>query len=405
MPKRRGHGEGALYKRKDRKGRTRWCAEVYIGVDADGKRQVLRFSSLKQEEVTKWLTKQLNDLNLGRAAAVTRQSLGEFLDEWIASKRNLSERVRLDYERVIRIHIKPALGHVKLSRLAPADVRRLYAAKADAGLSNSRVRMIHAVLHKALADAEKWGKVGRNVADLVEAPKVPEGEMRALDLEQARAFVAAVKGDPLEALYILALTTGMRQGELLGLKWSAIDWHNSLLSVQRSLTRITGKGLVLKENKTKKSRRAVELSPFALEALRRHAERQDALRREAGATWQQTGLVFTNTRGGALDPSNLLDRHYQLLHAAGLPRIRFHDLRHSAASILLALGVNPKHVQELLGHAKISVTLDIYSHVQRPSHREAVLQLSELLSQPAANIPSHSVQPAAAESVTDSADG
>ncbi len=398
MPKRRGHGEGALYKRKDAKGRTRWCAEVYIGVDAEGKRQVLRFSSLKQDEVSKWLTKTLNELHLGRAVWNSRESVGDFLDDWIAGKGNLSERVRLDYERIIRRHIKPAIGRIRLSRLAPADVRRLYAAKEHEGLSPSRVRQIHAVLRKALADAEKWGKVGRNAAALVDAPKVPDREMQALDVHQARAFVAAVKGDPLEALYILALTTGMRQGELLGLKWSAIDWHNSLLSVQRSLARVTGKGLVLKENKTKKSRRAVELSPFALDALRRHAERQDALHREAGASWQQTGLVFTNARGGALDPSNLLDRHYALLWAAGLPRIRFHDLRHSAASILLAMGVNPKHVQELLGHTRISTTLDIYSHVQRPSHREAVLQLSDLLAQPPTNIPSYSVMPTEMES-------
>jgi integrase len=207
--------------------------------------------------------------------------------------------------------------------------------------------------------------MARNPADAVKAPSPATEEMRPLSADEARRLLDTAKGDRLEALYVLAVTTGMRRGALLGLKWSDVDLENASVSIRRTLTRTdNGKRLALGEPKTKKSRRTVRLTPRAVEALRRHLTRQMEDMERLGDLYEDQGLAFTTGTGGPINPSNLRQRSLApLLKKAGLPHIRFHDLRHTCATLLLSKNTHPKFVQELLGHATIAITLDTYSHV------------------------------------------
>lgn len=265
----------------------------------------------------------------------------------------------------MRRHLTPALGRVKLKDLTPFKVQGLYRSKLDTGLSNSSVRYTHAVLHRALKQAVKWSLVPRNVAEAVDPPKVRREEITPLSPGQSRSFLAAARktGDRFEALYVVALTCGLRQGEILGLKWSDVDLEAKTLRVNRQLQRHRdGDGLVFSEPKNA-SRRTVPLAATAVEALRRHGKRQAEEKMRAGFLYEDEGLVFASEVGTPLDAQNVVNRSFKpLLKKAGLPSIRFHDLRHTCATLLLAKGVHPKLVQALLGHASIGITMDLYSH-------------------------------------------
>jgi integrase len=254
-------------------------------------------------------------------------------------------------------------------------------AKLRAGLASRTVGHIHRVLHKSLGQAVRWGLVVRNVADAVDPPKVHRAEMRALNAEEARRLLAAAAGDPLEALYVLALTTGMRQGELLGLHWGDIDLEQGTIQVRRTIGRVRGKGFVESEPKSASGRRQITLAPSAVEALRRHWDHEFTERLGGGAVPGPASLVFCNGLGKPIEPQNLLYRPFRkLLQRAGLPLMRFRDLRHSAATLLLSMGTHPKVVQELLGHSQINLTLDTYSHVLPGLQGDAVGKLDALLS-------------------------
>ena len=249
-------------------------------------------------------------------------------------------------------HVIPALGNVKLAKLTPAHLQGFYRTKLDAGLSPRTVQYLHVVLHRALKQALRWSFVTRNVAEAVDPPKVHKKEVTPLSPEQTRVFLKAASeaGDRLEALYVLAIHTGMRQGELLALKWEDVDLDAGVLRV--------------KGTKTARSRRTVKLSETALKALGSHLTRQLGEIDRVGSMWRENGLVFATAIGTPLNRHNLTQRSFKpLLDRAGLPRIRFHDLRHTCATILLSQGVHAKFVQELLGHATIAITLDTYSHV------------------------------------------
>lgn len=267
------------------------------------------------------------------------------------------------HEQIVRLHLKPALGRVKLSKLTPAHVQGLYRDKLDSGLSPATVQKIHAVLHKGLNQALKWNMIPRNVADAVKAPRPDPKEMHPLSPDEARKLIEAARGDKLEALYILAVHTGMRQGELLALKWEDVDLNEEVIRIRRTLVRSGGR-IALGEPKTKGSRRTVYLTGAAMEALKIHLEQQLEDIERLGDLYHDHGLVFTSGVGTLINPSNLRRRSFApLLKRAGLPQIRFHDLRHTCATLLLSRNVHPKYVQELLGHATVAITLDTYSHV------------------------------------------
>jgi integrase len=271
-------------------------------------------------------------------------------------------------------------GGMRLTRLPPEQLERLYARMLDAGSSARTVRHVHAVLHNALERATKRGRVARNVAQLVDPPAVPRSEKRVLNEDEAQRFLAAIRGDRFEALYLLAISTGMREGELLGLRWQDLDLERGAIQVRQTVAFVKGGGYVFGEPKTAKSRRNVILTAVATAELRRHRMRQAESRLAVGAAWQDLDLVFTNEVGGPVDGSNVLQRHfYPLLARAGLPRIRFHDLRHTCATLLLGRGVHPKVVSEMLGHSTVAITMDTYSHVLPTMQREAAAALDAAL--------------------------
>jgi integrase len=279
---------------------------------------------------------------------------------------------------VIYKHIIPLLGHIQLQRLTPLQIQSFYAKKLDEGLSAKRVRGFHAVLHRALENAVKWNLVARNVCDLVTPPVPQRHEIQTLTSDQVQRLLQAAREHKLEALLTVAVGTGMRRGELLGLHWQDIDFKTRSLYVRRSVNRIGKFGIVESEPKTQRSRRKITLPAFVIDILKQHQEHQQEMRTKAGMQWRETGIVFCNIYGGYLESSNLHDAFKGLLEKAELPNVRFHDLRHSAATILLGMGVHPKIVQELLGHSTISMTMDIYSHVLPSMQQEMMDKLDDL---------------------------
>jgi integrase len=289
------------------------------------------------------------------------------------------------YEQIVRVHIKPPLGRVKLKNLAPTHVRGLYKEKLQS-LSSRTVRYIHVTLHKALKQAVNDGLIPRNATEAVKPPQVCWEEIYPLRPEQVSTLFEAARGDRLEALYILAIHTGLRQGELLGLKWEDVDLEAGTLQVRRTLT--TAKdGPVLSTPKTKGSRRPVKLTQSAVEALRSHLQRQlGEIQRQlgeidrAGTLWEENGLIFASEVGEPLDRRSITKYQFKkLLKRAELPDVRFHDLRHTCATLLLGRNVNPKIVSEMLGHASIAITLDTYSHVLPNMQSEAAQALEDAL--------------------------
>jgi integrase len=292
-------------------------------------------------------------------------TVGKYLDRWLKSVVRGSVR-QSTYDRdagLVNNHLRPALGGIELKKLSAAHVQGFYRDRLDAGLSPSTVHKMHAILHKALARAVAWQIVPRNATDAVEPPRPAPREMVPLSPAEARKLLDAAQGDRLEALYVLAVTTGMRQGELLALKWQDVDLENATASVKRTLTR-TGGRYALGEPKTKKSRRSIRLTPRATDVLEQHLERQQWDIRMLGDKYADQDLVFSTDTGAFFNPSNVRQRSFApLLRKANLPHMRFHDLRHTCATLLLGKGTHPKFVQELLGHATVAITLDTYSHV------------------------------------------
>lgn len=279
----------------------------------------------------------------------------------------MRQRTYKRYESIVRVHLASTIGRVKLKTLTPAHVRGLYREKVDSGLAPRTVLHIHRTLSKALKQAHDDGLIPRNAAGPVKPPRPRREEIRPLDREQVRAlFEAAGKaGDSLEALYVVAVTAGLRRGELQGLKWEDVDLGDpgatGTLQVRRTLSEPKG-GYIFEAPKSGKGR-SVRLTRRATEALRGHRKRQLEERMQKAGLWQDHGLVFPSGIGTPTLGGNLNRAFKATLGRAGLPSIRFHDLRHTCATLLLRQGVNPKYVQDLLGHADISLTLNVYSHV------------------------------------------
>jgi len=367
----RGNNEGSIVKRAD----GRWMARVTL---SDGTRKTLYAKT--RREAARRLTAALRDQDNGLPAVSDRQTLAQFLNSWLASTRyKLRPRTWTRREEYVRLHVIPVLGSLPLARLTAQLIEALYAQKIEEGLSTTTVHHLHAVLHRALESALRLGLVQRNVAHLVDPPRIAHHEMITLSPEQARQFLAAAEGERLEALYVLALSTGMRAGELLALRWRDVNLDSASVHVRATLQQ-TSAGYNFAEPKTARSRRQIALSSTAVDVLRRHLEQQVAERKRMGSAWEDLGLVFPNTVGRPLDNVNLLRYWFHpLLEHAGLPRMRFHDLRHTAATLLLGRGVNPKIVSEMLGHASVAITLDIYSHVMPHMQQQAAQAMDDTL--------------------------
>jgi integrase len=354
--KRRGNGEGKIYKRKDGRYEARYTVHPASGP----KRRAIYGKT--RAEVAEKLTRAMADRDKGVSFDASIITLGEYLRVWLED--SVKDRVKLStyegYARMVRNHISPMLGGVKLKNLTPPHLRRLYKEKLDSGLGTRSVQYIHTTLHKALKQAVDDGLILRNVADSVKPPQLKRTEMKPLSPKQAKALLEAAGGDRFEAMYVLAITAGLRQGELLGLKWEDVDLEDGKLRVRRTLYKGN-----FTTPKTAKSRRTVKLTVRAVEALQRHREAQLEESVPLEGLWQDHGLIFTTQIGTPTNRHNFNCRNFKpLLKMAGLPHtVRFHDLRHTCATLLLSKNVNPKVVSEMLGHANVSVTLDTYSHV------------------------------------------
>jgi len=376
MPRRRGAGEGSVYHRKD----GRWVAEITIGRKPGGKRCTKIFYRKTRKAAQEVLIKYISDRQQGLPIDSEKKTLATFLISWLENTVKGSRAVNTykSYANTVLKHIIPVLGEVQLSKLQPQQLQYLYRMKREEGLTRT-VQLIHTVLHNALGLAVKWELIPRNIVKVVDTPKVPRKEMKVLTLEEVQRFLRTAQDDPLYALYVVAVTSGLRQGELFAMKWSDLNREAGTVQVQRQLQWVGGEAL-FREPKTAKSRRTVTLPEVAIEALRKHKVEQAKQRLAAGAKWNDLGLIFTSSLGTPLHRSNLLQRYfYPLLKKARVPRVNFHELRHTAATLFLSQNIHPKIVQERLGHSQISTTLDTYSHVLPTMQQEVADKLDAIL--------------------------
>lgn len=416
----RANGEGSVYQRKD----GMWIGAAYV-LTTTGHRKRVTVSAKDEGTAGRKLRRKIADSDAGIPVAANNWTVEAYLKYWldnvVSTKR---PRTIEGYSVVIRRHLVPELGKKKLQRLTAQDVRnflarlratcRCCADRIDANRpakeqrccavgrccgrtpSDRTVQQVHAVLRNALQHAMREEIITRNVARLVQVKSPRYDINRGLTFDQAKKLLVAVRGDRLEALYVLALYLGMRRGELLGLRWSDVDWdgwdrrcgehsdefcedcaesYAPSFRVRQTLQRV-GRELVFVPPKTETSERAYPLIRVCAEALVRHWDGQDDERDAAGADWQESGLVFASSRGGPIDPNYLRSSWHPLRVRAGLDGVRFHDLRHSCVTMLLRLGVPPHIVRDIVGHSAIEVTMTIYAHVSLEDKRAALGQLS-----------------------------
>lgn len=381
-PQRRPRGEGSIFQTAN----GQWRARLRLGV-VDGVRKVREGRFPSQRAAVAALRRWLAERDAGLPPGDGRLRVDAFLERWLESARpRLRPRTVASYDLAIR-RVRPDLGHRLLTQLSPADLQRCYARLLARGLrgrplARRSVQQVHTVLHTAFRQAVRWGLLARNPADAAVPPRPERRAVRTLTAAEAARLVTESGDDRLHALWVLLCTTGLRLGEALGLLWADLDLDGGTLVVRRTLARQRGHGLVLAEPKTAASRRTVHLTAGAAAALIAHRDRQQAERQQAGPLWVATDLVFTTPTGQPLAPEAVTRAFHRLTARLGLPRLRVHDLRHTAASLLLQWGTHPKVVQELLGHTSIGITLDLYSHVVPALHHEAAQKFHQLFAGP-----------------------
>ncbi len=382
MGKRRGHGEGAIYQRESD---GKWCANVDLGwVNGKRKRKVV-YGKTKKEVADKLKAlhrDQASGINIAPEQYTVAQFLTRWLDEVIC---NREPRTQESYRATVKKHIVPYVGHHMLQKLLPEHVQAMAnalrlrePAPKERALGPRSVAYACLVLSRALNQAKRWDYVSRNVVDAIDLPKVRQLKVHPATEEQARALLDAVHGHRLETIYWVALMLGLRRGEILGLRIDDINFDAMSVRVEGSLQRI-GKQLVRSGTKTESSQRTLPMPAPLAEEVRRHLQRLEAERADAGAAWEEQGYLFPSRRGTALDPANLVHHFKAALAVAKLPTTtRFHDLRHWCASLLISYQVHPKAIQAILGHANITTTLNVYGHLLPNVLREATDRIGGL---------------------------
>lgn len=363
----RANGEGSIRQMPN----GRWRVQVVIA----GKRQGGYTTTRK--EAQQLLRQLLGDADRGLMPPAEKLSVAQHFARWLEDevKHTRKPSTYRRYADAARLHILPTLGHVKLPQLQPAHVQQLHATLLEDGLAPKTVHIAHGTLHCALEQAVAWNLVPRNVAGLVKPPRVARKEIQALDAEQARRLQAAANATRWAALFAVALATGMRQGELLGLKWADVDLDAGVIRVQRQL----GRDRALAEVKNDKQRRSIDVPASTVAALREHRRAQAEERLLLGREYDNQQFVFATYRGRSLGYREVGRAFKRLLRRADLPDVPFHALRHTNATLLLLQGEHPKVVQERLGHSSISMTMDIYSHVLPRLGKAAADKLEALL--------------------------
>lgn len=362
----------------------RWMTRLDLGI-VNGKRERKSFYGKTAKEAQAKLNAALGDQRRGLPIVNERKTVGAYLaGEWLpAIKPRVRASTYRSYEQNVRLYLNPGLGHYRLATLLPEHVEQLMAVQTAAGLKPLSVRRFLVILRLALKSAEARGLVARNVAKLVAPPRVEHREFTILDPSQATTFLSEARGDRLEALYTVALTLGLRQGEALGLRWSDVDLERRTLTIREAMQRVgkvsDGGGLMRVETKSASSRRTLALPAAIVMTLRAHRTRQND---ERGAGhWEEHGLIFCTRYGTPLDGPNVTKYFQKLLKNAGLPAMRYHDLRHSAASFLAAQGVPITVAKEILGHSDIRLTANVYTHVLDAAKRDAADAMDRLFPQ------------------------
>lgn len=368
MTKRRGRGEGSITHRPDK---GCWQGVITIGYDAQGRRKRRVVYGASRQAVQNKLTRLQGQKLDGTLGDLCKLRLGEYLDHWLenVAKRTARETTCVSYEVLIRLHIKPHIGGIRLTQLLPSHIDGLLRRLDEAGQSSRRLQMAFAILRCALNHAVKRGLVLRNVCQSVDTPKYEQREMHPLSQEEAQRFLKAAEGNRLQAFYVLAITVGARQGELLGLEWKDVDLGKGTMFIRRTLNESNGKFLS-GPPKTKRGTRKIRLPKVAVDALVEHRKR---MLKEGHAG---IDLVFCDRIGGPLRRQNVQRRSFKpLLTQAECPEIRFHDLRHTYATLALANGVPIRVVSDTMGHSRSSVTIDTYAHVLPSQERLAADQM------------------------------
>jgi integrase len=356
MAKIRSHSEGSVHQRSNGK----WRAQVSI----DGQR--LSFTAKTKKEAWDWVQETNYQIKNGLTFKATDTTLDEFLREWLVTvSSSRSQGTHSSYKWTVDKRILPYMGKVKLKDLRADRIQRFYTRLQKEGLSKHAVAVTHKTLQSAMTHAVDLGVVGRNPCAGTTPPKPETIEMKFYDEHQVNCLLKTARemGEKLYALYYLAIHTGMREAELLGLKWEDIDWKSSTLHVNRQVRHFKGSSYAFLKPKSKSGVRPIALGSKALNVLLKHKEEQKIARNAAGDDWKDLDLVFSSSVGTPYTASNLRRAFRKVLEASGLPKIRFHDLRHTAASLMLNHGVPILVVSKRLGHSKVSLTLDIYGHL------------------------------------------
>ena len=387
---RRGKGEGSITKRND----GTWQASIQIGITDSGKPKRKYYYGKTRKEVQEKLSKAVHEVNQGTFKEPSKLTVGEWLDTWINEymKNNIRSTTWESYEAQIRVHIKPEIGKVKLSQLQTKHIQALLNAKfeggrhdgKEGGLSNRSIKYIHTVLHSALEQALKENMLIVNPCNAVKMPKKDEEKkIKYLTIEQVRIFLEYAKESRFYSAYILALNTGLRRGEILGLKWDCIDFEKATLSVRENAV-ITKDGIKLSKPKTKSSIRTIPIPQSALKELKRHQIKQLEYKKfQMRGAYEEHELVFPNEFGRLMDPHNFARNFEGIMKRIkkenkDFPDITLHCLRHTFATLSLESGIPAKTIQEILGHSTISMTLDLYSHVTEKMKFEASEKINQI---------------------------
>jgi integrase len=372
MARKRGNNEGSIFKRNN----GSWRAQVTL----DGKR--LTFTANTKKECQQWISDTLTQIDRGLTYQGANIELADFLSRWLTTKKStLAPKTYQHYQQVIQDHINPSMGNLKLKDIKPDRIQFLYDSKVQTGVGDWTIKKTHAILQNSLNHALRLGLVSYNANSLTTPPRPKSREMDIFDENQVQRMLIYAKGmgERNYPLYHMAVTTGMRQGELLGLKWESIDFKRRTLQVKRQLIRLKGGGIEFTLPKTNAGRRTISIGEDTIKTLKEHHEAQYQEKLLMGERWQHYELVFPSTIGTPMDVTGLLKKFRKTIKEAGLPRIRFHDLRHTSASLLLNQRIPVFIVSKRLGHAKPSTTLDIYGHLIPSMQEEAAKLIDELI--------------------------
>lgn len=388
----RGQNEGSIF--EERPGR--WVALLTLGYEiVEGKRRRIRkkFTGPTKRKVQRKLNEALGKQDRCEPVERGRTPFGTILNRWMSevATRKLQPSTLASYESLIKNHIAPELGSVVLTELHADTIDRFMAKKQEQGLSPRSVQYCHAIVRRALRQAQKWRMISYNAARDATPPASDPHEVQPFTPEQAIRFLGAVQGDRMEAFYNVALAIGLRRGEALGLQWGDIDFDTRMVTVRRSLQRNKRKLMLIPWTKNKKVR-TIALPRFAVDRLLSHRDQQEQERLFAGEKWAGNDLVFTTRKGTPVEPRNAL-RHFQsLLEVIGLPHHRLHDLRHTAASLLLAQGATLHEVMQTLGHSQITLTANLYGHMYDAARRQNADRMDAVLNPVAPSVaPSGSI--------------